>query len=193
MHQQICIHGLILTGPFNAKNFGTTISAWVVLADALEPFKTKGLENDSDILPYIKEKNEESLYNIKLQVDLKSKYIISSTLESGPAQYIQRGISPDRRNHTRPVAEFKSISMRRQSSYEHAWMSSQAPNSFTHYGTLHQLSHQMLTERQQNPATQQHSVKPALGIYCGRSHKCLRITPLQAVPCKWGICLVLAP
>ncbi|KAF6842598.1 fumarylacetoacetase [Colletotrichum musicola] len=32
-------------GPFNAKNFGTTISPWVVLADALEPFRTRGLEN----------------------------------------------------------------------------------------------------------------------------------------------------
>src|ERR1700730_14684513 len=31
-------------GPFNAKNFGTTISAWVVLAESLEPFLAKGLE-----------------------------------------------------------------------------------------------------------------------------------------------------
>jgi fumarylacetoacetase len=60
-------------GPFNSKNFGTTISTWVVLADALEPFKTRGLENDADVLPYLKEKNEKTVYDINLQVDLISK------------------------------------------------------------------------------------------------------------------------
>ncbi|KAH9865602.1 hypothetical protein J1614_009187 [Plenodomus biglobosus] len=59
-------------GPFNAKNFGTTISTWVVLADALAPFKTRGLENDSEVLPYLKEKDEKSVYDINLQVDLKT-------------------------------------------------------------------------------------------------------------------------
>lgn len=61
-------------GPFNSKNFGTTISAWVVLADALEPFLAKGLENDTEVLPYLKEKRAENVYDIKLKVDLKSKF-----------------------------------------------------------------------------------------------------------------------
>ncbi|KAF1930803.1 Fumarylacetoacetase [Didymella exigua CBS 183.55] len=59
-------------GPFNAKNFGTTISTWVVLADALEPFKVKGLENDGSVLPYLKESDEKSVFDINLQVDVKS-------------------------------------------------------------------------------------------------------------------------
>ncbi|KAF1840791.1 Fumarylacetoacetase [Cucurbitaria berberidis CBS 394.84] len=59
-------------GPFNAKNFGTTISTWVVLADALEPFKAKALENDSEVLPYLKEKNDKTVYDINLQVDVKT-------------------------------------------------------------------------------------------------------------------------
>ncbi|PSN73042.1 fumarylacetoacetate hydrolase FahA [Corynespora cassiicola Philippines] len=67
-------------GPFNAKNFGTTISPWVVLADALEPFKTKGIDNDTEILPYLKEKNEKSVYDIQLQVDLKTQSGNSSTI-----------------------------------------------------------------------------------------------------------------
>jgi fumarylacetoacetase len=62
-------------GPFNAKNFGTTISTWVVLADALEPFKTKGLEHDVEILPYLKEKSEKTVYDVSLEVDLKSKHL----------------------------------------------------------------------------------------------------------------------
>ncbi|CAO2650389.1 Nn.00g016810.m01.CDS01 [Neocucurbitaria sp. VM-36] len=59
-------------GPFNAKNFGTTISTWVVLADALQPFKTRGLENDNEVLPYLKEKNDKTVYDINLQVDVKT-------------------------------------------------------------------------------------------------------------------------
>ncbi|KAF2264582.1 fumarylacetoacetate hydrolase FahA [Lojkania enalia] len=67
-------------GPFNAKNFGTTISAWVVLADALEPFKVKGIENDVGVLPYLKEKDNKSVYDIQLKVDLQTKSGNSKTI-----------------------------------------------------------------------------------------------------------------
>ena len=62
-------------GPFNAKNFGSTISPWVVLADALEPFKCRGIENETELLPYLREKQEENVYDIHLEVDLTSTYI----------------------------------------------------------------------------------------------------------------------
>ncbi|KAK3952013.1 hypothetical protein QBC32DRAFT_342555 [Pseudoneurospora amorphoporcata] len=60
-------------GPFNGKNFATTISPWVVLADALEPFKAKGIENPTPVQEYLKEKREETVYDIQLEVDLTSK------------------------------------------------------------------------------------------------------------------------
>lgn len=60
-------------GPFNAKNFATTITPWVVLIDALEPFRAEGLEpgNRDSLLPYLREKRADNNYNIKLEVDLK--------------------------------------------------------------------------------------------------------------------------
>jgi fumarylacetoacetase len=60
-------------GPFNAKNFGTTITPWVVLIDALEPFRAEGLEPGTrdSLLPYLREKRADNNYNIKLEVDLK--------------------------------------------------------------------------------------------------------------------------
>lgn len=64
-------------GPFGAKNFGTSISTWVVLVDALEPFKIKGLDNDEEVLPYLKEGSDKSVYDINLKVDIKSKLTIS--------------------------------------------------------------------------------------------------------------------
>jgi fumarylacetoacetase len=57
-------------GPFNAKNFGTSISAWVVLADALQPFRAPKLENKTEILPYLKEDRDDTVFDIKLEVDL---------------------------------------------------------------------------------------------------------------------------
>ena len=60
-------------GPFNAKNFGTTISPWVVLTDALEPFRGKSLPNKTEMVSYLKEKREKNVYDIKLEVDLTSK------------------------------------------------------------------------------------------------------------------------
>ncbi|KAF2761749.1 Fumarylacetoacetase [Pseudovirgaria hyperparasitica] len=67
-------------GPFNAKNFGTTISPWVVTMDALAPFLGKGLENDAEVLPYLKEKNPNSIPDIQLQVDLTTDSGTTTTI-----------------------------------------------------------------------------------------------------------------
>lgn len=64
---------MVPLGPFNAKNFGTSISPWIVLADALEPFRTKGLDSGGVIpLAYLGEPRKDKVYDIKLEVDLKT-------------------------------------------------------------------------------------------------------------------------
>lgn len=67
-------------GPFNSKNFGTSVSGWVVLADAMAPFKTKGIQNHTQVLPYLQEPNAENVYDLNLQVDFSSKslYLLHS-------------------------------------------------------------------------------------------------------------------
>lgn len=60
-------------GPFNAKNFATTISPWVVLASALEPFGVKGLENQTQLQNYLQENNPKNGLDINLTVDITSK------------------------------------------------------------------------------------------------------------------------
>ncbi|OQD74066.1 hypothetical protein PENDEC_c012G02286 [Penicillium decumbens] len=62
-------------GPFNAKNFGTTITPWVVLIDALEPFRAAALEpgNRDSLLPYLREKRTDNAYEIPLEVEITSK------------------------------------------------------------------------------------------------------------------------
>jgi fumarylacetoacetase len=68
-------------GPFGSKNFGTTISPWVVLPDALEPFRTEKLQsgNDGRVLDYLQESRKDTVYDIKLEVELKTKNSTSST------------------------------------------------------------------------------------------------------------------
>ncbi|MCJ1425384.1 hypothetical protein MMC29_003283 [Sticta canariensis] len=72
-------------GPFNSKNFGTTISAWVVLADALEPFRCKSIENDTKLLPYLKDV-EENVYDINLEVDITTQSGETTTITRTNAQ-----------------------------------------------------------------------------------------------------------
>jgi fumarylacetoacetase len=73
---------MVPLGPFNAKNFGTSISAWVVTIEALEPFLAEGIENDQEILPYLREQKKETVYDIKLSVDLTSKWLGNHVLNS---------------------------------------------------------------------------------------------------------------
>ena len=61
-------------GPFNAKNFGTTISPWVVLMDALEPFLCVGLENKTRLLPYLQEQRKANVYDLHLEIDVTGMF-----------------------------------------------------------------------------------------------------------------------
>jgi len=60
-------------GPFGSKNFGTTISPWVVTLDALEPFRCEtsaGAQDDPVPQAYIQDPNYDS-YNIDLTVAIQ--------------------------------------------------------------------------------------------------------------------------
>ena len=71
-------------GPFGAKNFATTISPWIVTAEALEPFRIAGpAQNDPVPLPYLKAGGND-WYDIHLEValsnsSLKGPFVITRT------------------------------------------------------------------------------------------------------------------
>ncbi|MBI1915763.1 MAG: fumarylacetoacetase [Planctomycetes bacterium] len=58
-------------GPFLGKNFGTSLSPWVVTMEALEPFRTDGPAQDPPPLPYLGTSGPMS-YDINLEVHLQS-------------------------------------------------------------------------------------------------------------------------
>ncbi|MBL7965247.1 MAG: fumarylacetoacetase [Flavobacteriales bacterium] len=68
-------------GPFLGKNFGSSMSPWVVTLDALEPFRVAGPEQDPEPLPYLRTIGPHS-FDIALEVAL--------TPEEGPETTICR-------------------------------------------------------------------------------------------------------
>lgn len=64
---------MVPLGPINAKNFATTVSPWVVLMDALEPFRSEGIRNDEEVLPYLQEKEKKNVFKINFEVGLSAE------------------------------------------------------------------------------------------------------------------------
>ncbi len=54
-------------GPFLAKNFGSTISPWIVTLDALEEFHIAGPTQDPEVLSYLK---YDGHYNVDIQLSV---------------------------------------------------------------------------------------------------------------------------
>ncbi|HEY1375834.1 MAG TPA: fumarylacetoacetase [Gemmataceae bacterium] len=57
-------------GPFLAKNFGTSVSPWVVPLAALEPFRTAGPRQDPEPLPYLRSPGDWA-FDINLEVTIQ--------------------------------------------------------------------------------------------------------------------------
>jgi fumarylacetoacetase len=58
-------------GPFLAKNFCTSISPWVVMLEALEPFRKPLPRQDLEPLPYLRQKDDFT-FDIHLEAQLKT-------------------------------------------------------------------------------------------------------------------------
>ncbi|MBS1713265.1 MAG: fumarylacetoacetase [Armatimonadetes bacterium] len=66
-------------GPFLAKSFATSVSPWIVTLDALDPFRTTGMEQDPAPLPYLRT-SKASHFDIELEVWLRSSRMTSEQL-----------------------------------------------------------------------------------------------------------------
>lgn len=59
-------------GPFQAKVFATTISPWVVMREALEPFRVAGPAQEPEPLPYLRAGHAQN-YDLTLEVALQTE------------------------------------------------------------------------------------------------------------------------
>jgi fumarylacetoacetase len=66
-------------GPFLGKNFGSTISPWIVTMDALEPFRVAGPKQSPEVLPYLKTEGDKT-FDINLEVSIQPENSNAETI-----------------------------------------------------------------------------------------------------------------
>ena len=88
-------------GPFLGKNFGTSISPWVVTMDALEPFRCAGpAQDDPEPLDYLKN-TENCAYDIPLEVLLQTVQMDApETIATSNFKYMYWSICQQLAHHT---------------------------------------------------------------------------------------------
>lgn len=86
-------------GPFLGKNFGSTMSPWIVTLDALEPFRVKGPEQFPHVLPYLSVDGEKN-FDLTLEVYIKAEQLESTTVCRTNFKYMYWNINQQLAHHT---------------------------------------------------------------------------------------------
>lgn len=86
-------------GPFLAKNFASSISAWIVTLDALQPFKVKGPEQNPEVLSYLA-CDQNLAYDIQLQVALQPENVEETIICNSNFKYMYWNMSQQLAHHT---------------------------------------------------------------------------------------------
>ena len=86
-------------GPFLAKSFASSISAWVVTMDALEPFRTKGPIQEPEVFPYLKYEGDKNI-DINLEVLIEPEGKKASSVTKSNYKYMYWNQSQQLAHHT---------------------------------------------------------------------------------------------
>lgn len=86
-------------GPFLAKNFGSSISPWVVTMEALAPFRTEGPAQDPEVLPYLQYSGEKN-FNINLEVGITPENGAEEIVSRSNFRYMYWNMSQQLAHHT---------------------------------------------------------------------------------------------
>mgnify|MGYP001069228532 CR=1 FL=1 len=86
-------------GPFLAKNFASSISAWVVTLDALEPFRVAGPEQEPKVFPYLEYQGEKNI-DINLEVFIQPEGSKESKICASNYKYMYWNQNQQLAHHT---------------------------------------------------------------------------------------------
>jgi fumarylacetoacetase len=86
-------------GPFLGKNFGSTVSPWVVTLDALAPFRAEGPKQIPHVLPYLAFEGAKN-FDIQLEVLLEPAEGETATLSRTNAKYLYWNVAQQLAHHT---------------------------------------------------------------------------------------------
>ncbi len=86
-------------GPFLGKNFGSTISPWIITMDALEPFRVASPKQDPKPLLYLQQTGHNS-YDIKLQTAIKPEGMKETIVTNSNFKYMYWTMVQQLAHHT---------------------------------------------------------------------------------------------
>ena len=86
-------------GPFLAKNFASSISAWIVSLDALIPFQVNTPEQDPEVLSYLAYEGKKS-YDIHLQVAITPSGAEEKLVSNSNFKYMYWNMAQQLAHHT---------------------------------------------------------------------------------------------
>jgi fumarylacetoacetase len=86
-------------GPFLGKNFGSTISPWIVTLDALEPFRVQGPVQNPKVLPYLAIEGKKN-FDIMLEVLIQPERSAATTISRTNFKYMYWNINQQLAHHT---------------------------------------------------------------------------------------------
>lgn len=86
-------------GPFLGKNFGSTMSPWIVTMDALEPFRVLGPEQFPHVLPYLATSGERN-FDISLEVLIQPEKSEATSVCRSNVKYLYWNVNQQLAHHT---------------------------------------------------------------------------------------------
>jgi fumarylacetoacetase len=86
-------------GPFLGKNFGSTLSPWIVTADALEPFRTSGPQQQPAVLPYLAFEGDKN-YDVQLEVIIEPEFSGATIVCRSNLKYLYWNVNQQLAHHT---------------------------------------------------------------------------------------------
>lgn len=86
-------------GPFLGKNFGSSVSPWVVTLEALEPFRTPSPQQEPEVLDYLKFEGNKNI-NINLEVYLQPENGEENLISESNYKYMYWNMSQQLAHHT---------------------------------------------------------------------------------------------
>lgn len=86
-------------GPFLGKNFGSSISPWVVMMEAMEPFRVEGPKQDPEVLPYLQCKKHHN-FDLNLEVYIQPEGKKPSKVCTSNFSYMYWNIAQQLAHHT---------------------------------------------------------------------------------------------
>ena len=86
-------------GPFLAKSFASSMSAWVVTLEALEPFKVDGPSQEPVVLLYLSYKGSRN-YDINLEVAIQPESCIETIVSHSNFKYMYWNMNQQLAHHT---------------------------------------------------------------------------------------------